>query len=314
VSELSAQAAAILAERAAAGGPALREAPLAVSRAAQWEWLPYMGDRDETITVKDRFIASRTAEIPVRIYTPAGEGPFPALAAFHGGCWITGNIDVTDRPHRLLASITNCVVVAVNYQKAPEHPYPVPLEDCYASYRWTAEHADELGLDRARIGVAGDSAGGNLAAAVCLQARERGERLPAVQLLIYPALDPRLDTDSAREFAEGYGLTTEDMRWSWGQYAPGESRRPNPLVAPAQASSLRGLPPAIVVTAGFDILRDEGQSYAEHLTDAGVETVALHYEDSIHGFLWMAGRLEATSRMLGDVRDGLRRLWPPVGQ
>jgi acetyl esterase len=157
--------------------------------------------------------------------------------------------------------------------------------------------------------VAGDSAGGNLAAAVCLQARERGERLPAVQLLIYPALNPRLETDSAREFAEGYGLTTEDMRWSWRQYAPDESRRQNPLVAPAQASSLRGLPPAIVVTAGFDILRDEGRAYAERLTDAGVRTVPLHYEDSIHGFLWMAGRLEATTRMLGDVRDGLRRLW-----
>ena len=312
MSALSTEAAAVLAERAAAGGPAMREAPLAVSRAAQWEWLPYMGNRAEIGGVEDRFIPSRTAEIPVRIYTPAGEGPFPALVAFHGGCWITGNIDVTDRPHRLLASITNCVVVAVNYQKAPEHPYPVPLEDCYAGYRWTAEHADELGLDGARIGVAGDSAGGNLAAAVCLVARERSEQLPAVQVLIYPALDPRLETDSAKEFAEGYGLTTEDMRWSWRQYAPDESRRPNPLVAPAQALSLRGLPPAIVVTAGFDILRDEGRSYAERLADAGVRTVPLHYEDSIHGFLWMAGRLEATTRMLGDVRDGLRRLWWPL--
>ena len=112
----SAEAAAVLAERAAAGGPAMREAPLAVSRAAQWEWLPYLGNRAEIGGVEDRFIPSRTAEIPVRIYTPAGAGPFPALVAFHGGCWITGNIDVTDRPHRLLASITKCVVVAVNYQ------------------------------------------------------------------------------------------------------------------------------------------------------------------------------------------------------
>ncbi len=307
---LSAQAAAVLAERAAAGGAALREAPLPVSRAAQWEWLPYMGNRAELASVEDRFIASRTAEIPVRIYTPAGDGPFPALVALHGGCWITANIDVTDRPHRLLAAVTGCVVVAVNYQKAPEHPYPVPLEDCYAGYRWTVEHADELGLDRARIGVAGDSAGGNLAAAVCLVARERDDPLPAVQVLIYPALDPRLETGSARDFAAGYGLTTEDMRWSWRQYAPDAVGRRNPLVAPAQAASLRGLPPAIVVTAGFDILRDEGRSYARRLTDAGVPTVPLHYADSIHGFLWMAGRLEVTTAMLGDVRDGLRRLWP----
>jgi acetyl esterase/lipase len=309
VSGISAEAAAVLAERAAAGGPALREAPLATSRAAQWEWLPYMGNQAEVAAVEDRFIPSRTAEIPVRIYTPAGDGPFPVLVAFHGGCWITGNIDVADRPHRLLTSITGCVVVAVNYQKAPEHPYPVPLEDCYAGYRWTAEHADELGLDRARIGVAGDSAGGNLAAAVCLRARDLNEQPPAVQVLIYPALDPQLQTLSAAQFAEGYGLTTEDMRWSWRQYAPEERRRPDPLAAPAQASSLRGLPPAIVVTAGFDILRDEGQSYAERLAEAGVPTVPLHYEDSIHGFLWMAGRLEATTRMLDDIRDALRHLW-----
>ena len=145
--------------------------------------------------------------------------------------------------------------------------------------------------------------------AIILNKREQS---PSVQVLIYPALDPRLTTESAKEFAEGYGLTTEDMRWSWRQYAPEEFRRPNPLVAPAQASSLRGLPPAIVVTAGFDILRDEGQSYAGRLSDAGVRTVPLHYEDSIHGFLWMAGRLEATTRMLSDVRDGLRRLWWPT--
>ena len=309
MSRMSAEAAAVLAERAAADGPAIREAPLAVTRAAQWKWLPYMGERAEVGKVENRFIPSRTAEIPVRIYTPVGDGPFPALVAFHGGCWISGNIDVSDGPHRLLASITNCAVVAVNYQKAPEHPFPVPLEDCYAGYRWTTEHADELGLDRARIGVAGDSAGGNLAAAVCLRARELNEQLPAVQVLIYPALDPQLETASAAEFAEGYGLTAEDMRWSWRQYAPDESRRSGLLVAPARAPSLRGLPPAVVVTAGFDILRDEGRSYAERLAAAGVRTAPLHYEDSIHGFLWMAGRVGATTRMLGDVRDELRRLW-----
>lgn len=284
----------------------MREAPLEESRAGQWEWLPYMGEPADLAKVEDRFIPSRSAEIPVRIYTPPGEGPFPALVAFHGGCWIVGNIDLADRPHRLLSSTTGCVVVAVNYQKAPEHPFPVPLEDCYAGYRWTFDHADELGVERSRIGVAGDSAGGNLAAAVCLKARELNEQLPAAQLLIYPALDPQLETASAKEFADGYGLTTEDMRWSWEQYAPEAAARSTALVAPLQAASLGGLPPAVVVTAEFDILRDEGLAYAERLAAADVPTVPLHYQDSIHGFLWMAGRAEATTRMLGDVREGLR--------
>lgn len=268
-----------------------------------------MGQPTVLPRVEDRIIGSRTAEIPVRIYTPPGEGPFPALVTFHGGCWIVGNIDLSDRPHRALAATLGCVVVAVNYQKAPEHPFPIPLDDCCAGLAWARDHADELGIDRDRIGVAGDSAGGNLAAAVCLRARDTGEPPPAAQLLIYPALDPRLDTSSARDYAEGYGLTTEDMRWSWRQYAPDESVRLSPWVSPLEAASLRGLPPAVVVTAGFDILRDEGLRYVERLVADDVPTVSLHYEDSIHGFLWIDGRLDVCRRMMCDARDALRGLW-----
>ncbi|WP_307783836.1 alpha/beta hydrolase [Streptomyces spinoverrucosus] len=307
--ELDEQTRAVLAERAAAGDRPMREASIAESRAATWGWLPYMGEPADLAKVEDRIIPSRTAEIPVRIYTPHGEGPFPALVVFHGGCWIVGNIHLSDRPHRVLAATTGCVVVAVNYQKAPEHPFPVPLEDCCAGYAWTTEHARELGIDPARIGVAGDSAGGNLAAAVCLRARDLGERAPAAQVLVYPALDPGLDTASARDYAEGFGLTTEDMRWSWQQYAPDEEVRLSSWVSPSRASSLEGLPPAVVVTAGFDILRDEGLLYAERLAACGVPTVSLHYEDSTHGFLWIGGVLEVCHRMLGDVRDALHRLW-----
>ena len=250
MSDLGAQSCAVLAERAAASSRPMHEAPVAESRAAQWEWLPYMGDVLDLAKVEDRFIPSPTAEIPVRVYTPPGQGPFPALVVFHGGCWIVGNIELADRPHRMLAAATGCVVVAVNYQKAPEHRFPVPLNDCYAGYVWTLAHAAELGIDPSRVGVAGDSAGGNLAAAVCLLARSRETVRPAVQVLIYPALDWRLDTPSAQEFAEGYGLTTEDMRWSWYQYVVDDAALNDPLVSPALASSLEGLPPAIVVTAG----------------------------------------------------------------
>jgi acetyl esterase len=309
VTGLSPQAQSVLAERAAAGGPAMREAPVSVSRAGQWEWLPYMGARPTVQRVDHRFIASPTAEIPVRVYWPEGEGPFPALVAFHGGCWMVGNIGLADRPHRLLADRTGCIVVAVNYQKAPEHPFPVPLDDCYAGYRWTIEHAAELGVDSSRIGVVGDSAGGNLAAAVCLRSRDSNEQQPAAQVLIYPALDPGLATSSAEEFAEGYGLTTADMRWTWEQYAVTADALLNPWVAPSEATSLENLPPAVVVTAGFDVLRDEGLAYIERLAAAGVTTVPLHYPDTIHGFLWMAGRVDVTTQMLDDVSLALRTLW-----
>jgi acetyl esterase len=287
----------------------MREAPVAESRAAQWEWLPYMGDVIQLAKVEDRFIPSATAEIPVRVYTPPGRGPFPALVVFHGGCWIVGNIELADRPHRMLAAATRCVVVAVNYQKAPEHRFPVPLDDCCAGYLWTLAHAAELGIDPSRVGVAGDSAGGNLAAAVCLLACSREMARPAVQVLIYPALDWRLDTPSAQEFAEGYGLTTEDMRWSWHQYVPDDAALNDPLVSPARASSLDGLPPAIVVTAGFDILRDEGRAYARRLAAAGVTTTLLHYESVIHGFLWMGGAVDECGQVAKDIAASLREVW-----
>jgi acetyl esterase len=311
MSGLHPQAQAVLARRAVDGDRAMHEAPVAESRAAQWEWLPYMGEPADVARVENRFIPSRTAEIPVRIYTPYGEGPFAALVMFHGGCWIVGNIGLADRPHRTIAAATRCIVIAVNYQKAPEHRFPIPLDDCYAGFRWTVEHADELGLDPSRIGVAGDSAGGNLAAAVCLLARQRGETQPAAQILIYPALDPTLETDSAKNFAEGYGLTTEDMRWSWHQYVPDESKLFSPLVAPLHESSLEGLPPAVVVTAEFDILRDEGQAYAGRLAAAGNSAVRLDYDGAIHGFLWMAGAVDVCVRMLSDVRTALDGLWTP---
>jgi acetyl esterase len=304
----NAQARTVLAERERAGGSPMHSAPVAVSRAAQWEWLPYMGEPEPVARCETRFIPTPTAEIPVRIYTPVGAGPFPALVVFHGGCWIVGNIELSDRPHRALANASGCVVVAVNYQKAPEHPFPVPLEDCFAGFTWTVEHAAELGVDPTRVGVAGDSAGGNLAAAVCLRARTDGGAQPAVQLLIYPAVDWELDTPSARAYADGYGLSTADMRWSWEQYVPDPRDRSNPLAAPLRAPTLAGLPPAIVVTAEFDVLRDEALRYADRLEEGDVSVSRHHYAGTIHGFLWMAGAVDECRRMLADVAGDLSAL------
>jgi acetyl esterase/lipase len=230
---------------------------------------------------------------------------------FHGGCWIVGNIEVADRPHRALANASGCVVVAVNYQKAPEHPFPVPLEDCFAAFNWTLAHARELDVDPSRVGVGGDSAGGNLAAAVCLKAREAGGPMPALQLLIYPIVDWELDTPSARDNAEGYGLTTADMRWSWTQYVPDPSNRSNPLASPLRAKSLANLPSAIVVTVEFDVLRDEGRRYADRLESAGVPVRRHHHDGTIHGFFWMGAAVDEYRQMLRDVARDLRSLWGP---
>jgi acetyl esterase len=228
---------------------------------------------------------------------------------FHGGCWIVGNIEVADRPHRALAAATGCVVVAVNYQKAPEHAFPVPLDDCYAAYVWVLQHAEELGVDPARIGVCGDSAGGNLAAAVSVRARDTGDSPPAVQILIYPAVDPDLHTASAVECAEGFGLTTEDMRWSWHQYLQRPEDWDHPWACPDRSASLDGLPPAIVITAEFDVLRDEGAAYAGRLQQEGVSVFHHDYAGAIHGFLWMSGRVDDCAAMLDDVAKDLLHMW-----
>jgi acetyl esterase len=303
------QAHAVLAERARAGGRPMHKATVQESRAAQWDWLSYMSEPAPMAEVRTRFVPAPTAEIPITVYTPHGVGPFPALVMFHGGCWIVGNIDLADSPHRALARATGCVVVAVNYQKAPEHAFPVPLDDCYAAYTWTVEQAGELGVDAARVGVCGDSAGGNLAAAVSLRARDVGGPLPAVQVLIYPALDPDLDTPSAISNAEGFGLTTEDMRWSWHQYLQRHEDWHNAWACPARSPSLAGLPPAVVVTAEFDVLRDEGRAYADRLRTDGVAVVHRDYAGSVHGFLWMGGRLDDCRTMLEDVAGDLRQMW-----
>jgi acetyl esterase len=234
------------------------------------------------------------------------------LVAFHGGCWIVGNIDLADRPHRNLANALGCVVVAVNYQKAPEHPFPVPLEDCYAGFLWAIEHAQELQVDRTRVGVAGDSAGGNLAACVSLLARERGGSQPSVQVLIYPAVDAEMDTESARAFSEGYGLSTRDMIWSWQEYVQDRALLANPMVSPLRAPSLEGLPHAVVVTAGFDVLRDEGMAYGDRLEADGVPVARLDYPEALHGFLWMRAAVDEQAQMLADVRHSLES-WGWIG-
>jgi acetyl esterase len=271
-------------------------------RASNWDWVEFMGEPERVAMVWDTYLPAPSAELHVRVYTPVGDGPFPCLIFFHGGGWTGGNIELSDRPNRSLVNSTGCVVVAVNYQKAPEHRFPTALDDCFAGVQWVIQHAAALNILPAQIGVGGDSAGGNLAAAVCLKAREIEDVRLAYQLLIYPAVDPDLNFPSARDNAEGYGLTTAGMRWFWDNYVPDAAQRDDPLASPLRSPNLSGLPPAIVVTAEYDPLRDEGERYADRLAGAGVPVIRRSYAGTIHGFLWMAKALnEDFQRLMKDL-------------
>lgn len=245
---------------------------------------------------EDRAIPGPAGDIPVRIYTPvAGGGTGPALVYFHGGGWVIGDLETHDALCRTLANEAGCKVIAVDYRLAPEHPFPAAIDDAYAAVKWVEANSSEIGIDPNGIAVAGDSAGGNLAAAVCLKAKaEKGPEI-AFQLLIYPVTDAPRNTQSYKDFGEGHFLEAEGMDWFWNHYVLAGGADPaDPYAAPLRAESLAGLPPAYVVTAGFDVLRDEGKAYAEALKKAGVEAEYVNYEGMIHGFFNLQGALDVS--------------------
>ncbi len=260
--------------------------------------------------VEDRAIPGPGGEIPVRVYRPEVEGTLPALVYFHGGGWVIGGLDTHDGTCRLLSRDAGCVVVSVDYRLAPEHRYPAAADDCYAATRWVSEHAAEIGANPDRIAVGGDSAGGNLAAAVSLMSRDRGAPALAFQLLIYPVTDADFTRGSYVDNAEGYFLTTASMKWFWGHYVPDQAARAEPYCAPIHAKDLAGLPPALVLTAEFDPLRDEGEAFAARLQQADVATTLTRYDGMIHGFFSMTGlapaALEAVSESVAALRAAFR--------
>ncbi len=224
--------------------------------------------------------------IAVRVYVPRHEAAdCPLLLYFHGGGWILGGLDIHDAACRRLANLAQCVVVNVDYRLAPEHPFPAAFEDCVETTRWAISGAAGLGVDSSRCAVLGSSSGGGLAAAVALASRDAGERALGAQVLIYPALDSTMGSDSHRAFARGYGLEHDAMQFYWETYATTESARLEPYVSPSQAEHLAGLPPTLLVTAQYDILHDEGADYAKRLGEAGVPTRWVEMPGQIHGFL-----------------------------
>jgi acetyl esterase len=270
----------------AAGFPPLWELPIEQARSAG----ALFGTMDEppaVAAVEDRAIPGPAGDLPVRIYTPDSPEPRPVVAFFHGGGFVFCSIDTHDGTCRRLANATGAVVVSVEYRLAPEHCFPAATDDCHAAAEWVYEHAAELGGDGRQLVVAGDSAGGNLAAVVAQMARERGGPPIAYQILIYPVIDAACDSASYTENAEGYFLEKQAMEWFWRQYLGVDCDGTDPLASPIRARDLTALPPAIVVTAEYDPLRDEGEAYAAALAAAGVPVTTRRYDGMIHGFVSM---------------------------
>ena len=251
-------------------------------------------------------------ELPVRIYTPVDRttgDALPLLVLFHGGGFIAGSVRSHDATARELCARTHAIVVSVDYRLAPEHKFPAAVEDCHAALLWVAANAAELGGDATRLAITGDSAGGNLAAAVALMNRDRGGPALALQVLVYPVIDPACATPSAVTNRESYMLTTASMRWMWGLYVESPADFANPYAAPNAAPSLAGLPPALVITAEFDPLRDEGAAYGRAMAAVGVPVTVSRYNGMIHGFASFFDVTPRAAEAAGEIARALQSAW-----
>jgi acetyl esterase len=295
----------------ASGLPPIESMTPADARIATDAMMSAVADVPEIASVEDRRIPGPAGDIPIRVYASAGRVPQPIVLYFHGGGFVIGSLDSHDPLCRVLASRIPGIIVAVDYRLAPEHPFPAAAEDAYAATRWVAEHAREIGGDPGRIAVAGDSAGGNLSAVVSLMARERGGPALVHQALVYPVTDFSFETRSQIDNADGYLLTRSLMQWFLGHYFSGPTPRTDPRFAVLRAPDLRGLPPATVLTAEFDPLRDEGESYAARLRAAGVPAVLTRYDGMIHGFFPQPALFPQAEAAIDVVAGALRSAFGP---
>jgi acetyl esterase len=247
-------------------------------------------------------------EIPARLYVALGspQPPQPLLVYYHGGGWVIGDLETHDGICRFLAEHSDCRVLSVDYRLAPEHPFPEPVEDAVAAFSWAAENAGQLGADPDRIAIGGDSAGGNLATAVCIQARESRAPMPAVQLLLYPVTDAVGGQASRDTFANGFILTRADMKWFEDHYIPEGIDGKDPRASMMRADDLSNLPPAYVATAGFDPLRDEAETYVERMREAGVSVVLQRHASLIHGFANLTAICPSAHTAMLEVAGALR--------
>ncbi|MFV8054774.1 alpha/beta hydrolase [Mycobacterium sp. 48b] len=258
----------------------------------------------EIAEVVDRTIATDSGPVSVRIYHPDPRHVLPVLMYMHGGGWSTGDLGTADEACRVLAAKAQCVVVSVDYRLAPEHPFPAAFEDVYGVATWLAGNGAEIGADGGRIAIGGDSAGGNLAAAACLYARDHGGPEFALQLLVYPSTEYGVERPSMVEHANAPMLCAEDVRWFWNHYVPTEVDRSDFRAVPSRAESLAQLPPAFVITAEYDPIRDDGEAYGRALEEAGVDVKSTRYPGVFHGFFTMP-MLSRAQEALGDAAEEL---------
>lgn len=289
---------------AALGAPALSDGTVAQAR-TNYDAAPKPAP-DPLARVEDRTVPGPAGEVPVRLYASSHDPALPVIVFFHGGGWVLSSVDGHDTLARRIASRTGLLVVSVDYRLAPEFPFPAPHDDCWAATTWLAAHAADWGGDPTRVAVCGDSAGGNLAAGVALRARDEGLELRC-QALIYPCIDDRQDDyPSMARNAEGYFLTAADMNWFWDHYVP-DVHRSDPRAVPARADDLTGVAPAIVMTAAYDPLRDEGERYADRMLDAGVPVEVVRYHGVVHGFVSRWHTMARAERAHDDLAVALRR-------
>jgi len=272
-----------LSEQKAAGLPEVWQAPVSVIREQTQGRVAFAGPAEPILSVANRFIPGPTADLPVRIYRPTEDKKSPSLVFFHGGGWVLNFLDIYDAALHRLANQSGSVIISVNYQKSPEHPFPIPFDDCFATLKYVQSHAEEFGIDANLIGVAGDSAGGNLAAAVALKARDLDIKL-AYQLLVYPCTARDFTTKSYIEYATEYGLTTQAMQWFWDQYLRGSDFDQDPYATPATAKTFKKLAPAVIITAQYDPLISDSEDYVAKLKADGVSVIYREFPGMIHGF------------------------------
>jgi acetyl esterase len=308
---LDPQAKAVIELALKAGRPAYHTLSPKEARQLFLETRPFSTPAPPAIgTVRNLAAEGPVGQIPLRLYRPAGVSdatPLPGYVYFHGGGWVIGDLESHDVLCRQLTAESGACVIAVDYRLAPEHKFPAAADDAWAATRWIVAHAGDLGVDAGRLAVGGDSAGGNLAAVVALMARDAGGPAIALQALIYPVTDVGRESPSYADFADGYMLTRDSMRWFTAHYLGRKEEANDWRVSPLRAPSLAGLPPALILTAGFDPLRDEGAAYAIRLREAGVTVDYVSFGGMIHGFVGMGRVLDSALRAVSLIGASLRQ-------
>ena len=301
---LDPQAKAFLDQAAAAGGPPIHELPVAQFRQLMRD-LMGTPNPEPVARIIDRTIPGPGGPIPIRVYGPKGPEPTPVLMYMHGGGWVGGDLESHDALCRSLSNASGCTVAAIDYRLAPEHKFPAAPDDCYAALQWIAANGAEIGVDPSKLAVGGDSAGGNLTAVVAQMARDRRGPNILLQVMLYPVTDHNFATMSYQQNAEGYLLTREAMVWFWNHYLRNATDGGSPVASPLRGD-LANLPPAFVVTAEFDPLRDEGEAYAKKLEQAGGQVTLKRYDGMIHGFFGLATVLDQGRQGIADAAAALR--------